>query len=69
MANCPNCEQELDYLKAHVKEEKVCDYLGSDEWGREELLDTVTDEYKCPHCSSVVCHDRESADALLKGGD
>lgn len=62
---CPNCEAELEYLKARQAEYVFWAYDLENKFHEGEDTDEGDMEFICPECNVVLCTTEEQARLLL----
>ena len=67
---CPNCKVILDHLTMWEKGEKktMMMLIGNElVWEEVEFYPSGGDDYECPECNEVLCHEQDEAEKILRG--
>lgn len=69
MVDCPECSEEITYLKFAYKVWETGDYEGNGSYDRDDETEETEDRtnYKCPECYEILFTDEELADRFLNG--
>lgn len=68
MTKCPECGNEIGYLKNYVSGEKIFLFYPDGEYSEDGYVDDEkTNDYECPECQKTLFTDEQEALDFLRG--